>query len=133
MKLENYYTHYSCAPSRGALMTGRYAFKLGMHIANDGSELPLYEVTLAQELKTAGYVNYMVGKWHIGFSTDYHLPTQRGFDHFFGYYNGFIDYWTKEFKVRRASILIFSSNLAMPAITYCIPICLSVCLSLRYL
>lgn len=43
----------------------------------------------------------------LGYSTEYHLPTQRGFDHFFGYYNGFVDYWTKEFKVVVIYLLIF--------------------------
>lgn len=36
-----------------------------------------------------------VGKHHIGFSTECHTPTKRGFDSFYGFYNGGADYWTK--------------------------------------
>jgi Sulfatase len=65
--LNNYFTHASCSPSRGALMTGRMAIRLGLWAATDeiGPELPLSEVTLAQELKSAGYKTNLVGKWHL--------------------------------------------------------------------
>jgi arylsulfatase A-like enzyme len=39
----------------------------------------------------------MVGKWHLGYSSLEYTPTYRGFDHFYGYYNGFIDYWNKTY------------------------------------
>jgi hypothetical protein len=65
--IENYFTHYYCAPSRAALMTGRYAARLGMIDENEGCELPLSETTMAQEMKSAGYRTYMVGKWHLGY------------------------------------------------------------------
>ena len=99
--LNNYFTHESCAPSRGALMTGRLAIRLGLQGAADdfGPELPLAEVTLAQELKSAGYKTYLVGKWHLGMSSASRTPTYRGFDYFYGYYNSYIDYWTKSFQV----------------------------------
>ena len=49
-------------------------------------------------MKSAGYRTYLVGKWDLGFSTSAHLPTRRGFDYFYGYLNGVIDYWTKNFE-----------------------------------
>ena len=64
--MTNYFTHYFCAPSRGALMTGRSANRLGLLLHKDGCELPLSEVTIANEMKSAGYKTYMVGKWHLG-------------------------------------------------------------------
>jgi hypothetical protein len=64
--LTNYFTHYYCTPSRGALMTGRYAHRLGLIDVAKNCELPLTEVTMAQELKSAGYSTYMVGKWNLG-------------------------------------------------------------------
>eukprot|EP01035_Chromulina_nebulosa_P018292 gene18292-23973_t len=91
--LENYYTNEVCAPSRGSLLTGRYTLRLGIY--SNQAELPLTETTLAQELKSAGYQTYMVGKWHLGQSTKYHWPTQRGFDRFFGFLGGFSTYDTK--------------------------------------
>ena len=38
----------------------------------------------------------MVGKWHVGFSTTGHKPLARGFDSFYGYLTGKINYWTKQ-------------------------------------
>ena len=65
--LSNYFTHYYCVPTRGALMTGRTANRLGQIIeTGQNCELPLSEVTLAQEMKSAGYRTYMVGKWDQG-------------------------------------------------------------------
>ena len=96
VNLNNYFTSYLCTPTRGALLTGRYPIRLGLAEAGDGAELPLSEITLAQELKSAGYNTYMVGKWHLGFSTIGHTPAERGFDSSYTYWNGFVDYWTKE-------------------------------------
>jgi arylsulfatase A-like enzyme len=97
IKLENYYTEKSCIPARGALLTGKYSFKLGLWLSGEGAELPLNETTLAEELQSAGYRTYMVGKWHLGFSSQMHQPTRRGFDSFYGYLNGAVDYWTKSY------------------------------------
>lgn len=97
IKLENYFTHETCVPSRGALMTGRYALRLGLwDTDSQDAELPLDEVTLAQELKSAGYRSYMVGKWHLGMSTPGHLPTNRGFDAFYGFLGDGVGYWDKK-------------------------------------
>eukprot|EP01034_Spumella_vulgaris_P035511 gene35511-43782_t len=96
IKLSNYYTHESCVPSRAALLTGRYALRFGMHgESNERIELPLTEVTLADELKSAGYRTNHVGKWHMGYSTLDKTPFYRGFDYSYGYYNAEMDYWTK--------------------------------------
>jgi arylsulfatase B/arylsulfatase I/J len=95
--LENYWTMYSCIPARGAFLTGRFPLRLGVWQSGEGAELPLGEITLAQEMKSAGYKTYMVGKWHLGYSTWQHTPTERGFDSFYGYYNGHIDYWSKKY------------------------------------
>ena len=66
--------------------------------AAQGSEinLPLVEATLAEELKAAGYVTALVGKWYMGFEGWKYTPTYRGFDRFYGYYSGSIGYVTKQ-------------------------------------
>jgi arylsulfatase B/arylsulfatase I/J len=98
IKLTNYFTHELCVPSRAALMTGRYALRFGMNGAEgDSEELYLSEVTMAEELKSAGYRTNLVGKWHLGMSSLARTPTHRGFDHFFGYLGGYVDYWTKKY------------------------------------
>eukprot|EP01035_Chromulina_nebulosa_P016905 gene16905-22394_t len=115
IKLKFYFTHDSCTPSRGALLTGRYSIRLGLHEdSNYGGELRLSEITLAEELKTAGYRTNMVGKWHIGTSSELRLPHNRGFDYTYGYYNGYIDYWTKEFNgyndLHENGVLVFNDD-----------------------
>jgi arylsulfatase A-like enzyme len=84
-----------CSPTRAGLITGRYQQRFG-HEFNTGPPpgglrehvgLPLTEVTIADVLKSAGYVTCAVGKWHLGLSKHFH-PFKRGFDEFFGFLHG---------------------------------------------
>src|SRR6187455_1500520 len=54
----------TCAPSRAALLTGRYGIHNGV-VANN-QDLPSSEVTIAEALKSRGYVTALFGKWHHG-------------------------------------------------------------------
>ena len=85
-----------CSPSRAALMTGQYPGRVGFtgHITaigkhrypERGTIVPPQDYmylrpdafTLAEALRTAGYVSASIGKWHLG--SEPHWPTKQGFD-----------------------------------------------------
>jgi arylsulfatase A-like enzyme len=82
-----------CSPTRAGLLTGRYQQRFGHEFnpgaANDSAEfgLPLSQRTLADQMKAAGYMTGMVGKWHLGNEPKFH-PRNRGFDEYFGFLGG---------------------------------------------
>ncbi|KAK9875794.1 hypothetical protein WA026_009584 [Henosepilachna vigintioctopunctata] len=95
--LNNYYVSPICTPSRSALMTGKYPIHTGMqHGVLDGADprgLPLTEKLLPEYLKNKGYVNHIVGKWHLGSYKKKYTPTFRGFDSHLGFWIGHQDYF----------------------------------------
>jgi arylsulfatase B len=95
--LDQAYAQPVCSPSRGALMTGLYPFHSGMQhdvIQWTSPECAPLDLTfLPERLSTAGYKSHMVGKWHLGFCNEACTPTARGFDTFFGFYQGYIDHY----------------------------------------
>jgi len=83
-----------CSPTRGSCITGRHPYRYGIFFANVG-HMRKQEITLAEALKTKGYVTGHFGKWHLGTLTktekdanrggpgdiaDYSPPWENGFD-----------------------------------------------------
>ncbi|MGB5527651.1 MAG: sulfatase [Gemmatimonadota bacterium] len=98
VKLTGFYAAApSCSPSRAGLLTGRYPVRAGILWALGPEEengIPAEEWTLAEALQESGYRTAAVGKWHLG-SWPGLLPTEHGFDSFFGllYSNDMIRPW----------------------------------------
>ena len=98
VRLENYYVQPICTPTRSQLFSGRYQIHTGLQHGiiwpSQANALPKNDTTIANKLKESGYSTHMVGKWHIGFYKREFIPTQRGFDSFFGYLTGGEDYYS---------------------------------------
>ena len=89
----------SCTPTRAGLITGRYQqrlkleYPLGMQLPGDWDRgLAPTGHSLPQLLKDAGYATALVGKWHLGWKPEF-SPNRHGFDYFFGFKAGFIDFY----------------------------------------
>jgi arylsulfatase A-like enzyme len=100
VKLTDFYAAPVCTPTRAMLMTGRYQQRVGLEIAlpstgpRDGGLRPTGR-TLPQLLKNNGYATGLVGKWHLGWRPEF-SPNAHGFDYFFGFKSGAIDFYTHQ-------------------------------------
>ncbi|QDV52013.1 sulfatase-like hydrolase/transferase [Gimesia fumaroli] len=98
VKLTDFYTASpTCTVSRATLMTGRYPQRIGLNHQLSADEnyadgLRQSELLIPAYLKAQGYRTACFGKWNIGFSPG-SRPTERGFDEFFGFAAGNIDYY----------------------------------------
>lgn len=91
-----------CSPTRFALMTARYQYRLRgaaeepINSKSRGSAtlgLPPEHPTLPSLLKKAGYRTALIGKWHLGYPPNFG-PLRSGYDEFFGPMSGGVDYFT---------------------------------------
>jgi arylsulfatase A-like enzyme len=83
IRLNNFNVEFSCVVSRAALLTGRYAIRTG---ATQPAGITLWEVTIAEALKSIGYATALFGKWHLGGDSPEgkREPTHQGFDEYYG-------------------------------------------------
>jgi arylsulfatase A-like enzyme len=82
----DWYAQQSCTAGRAAFVTGQHPFRTGLlTIGMPGSPHGISEEmpTIADLLKPHGYMSGQFGKNHLG-DRDEHLPTNHGFDEFFG-------------------------------------------------
>ena len=95
--LQAYANSAVCSATRTALITGRYQYRLpvGLEepIALRDVGLPPSHPTLPSLLRDHGYHTALVGKWHLGALPEFG-PLKSGYDHFWGYRSGAIDYFT---------------------------------------
>jgi arylsulfatase A-like enzyme len=88
-----------CSPSRAALLTGRYADRVGVpgvirtNPADSWGWFDPHVPTLADVLGEAGYATALIGKWHLGLESP-NTPNERGFDHVYGFLGDMMDSYT---------------------------------------
>ena len=91
----NWYANAArCAPSRAGLMTGRHPIRAG--VPSNGPHLPASQKTIATLLKPHGYKTAAIGKWHLGVA-DSHSPLDHGFDSFYGFHAGCVDFYSHRY------------------------------------
>lgn len=87
MKFDNFYVHNRCSPTRMAFMTGSHAQRAGLGKViywRDRMGINSEEITIAEQMKQAGYATGIVGKWHLGEWEEFN-PVNHGFDRFYGF------------------------------------------------
>ncbi len=86
MTFTDYYGEQSCTAGRSSFITGQSVFRTGLSkVGLPGAKEGMSEKdpSIASLLKTHGYATGQFGKNHLG-DRDEHLPTNHGFDEFFG-------------------------------------------------
>jgi len=99
-RLTNFHVSPSCAPSRGALLTGRYTNRVGSWRTTNGRNLMFKdEVTVGDVFAANGYRTGLFGKWHLGDTYPYRA-IDRGFHEVWTYSGGGVgtspDYWDND-------------------------------------
>ena len=115
LRFSQMYNSARCCPSRASLLTGLNPHQTGVGHMMDALGPDSYQgylnqncATIADTLRAGGYATYMSGKWHVGGrynllddnrweelkgSIGYPIPTQRGFDRFYGIVAGSANYF----------------------------------------
>lgn len=123
---EGYVSAPVCGPSRAGLMTGKNQVNFGFdnnpivdlpQFDENFVGLPIEEKTIAERLTDLGYVNGLIGKWHLGEVEKYH-PTNRGFQEFWGYLAGGHNYFPEPTNNSKYSRPIISNYKNPQPITY---------------
>ncbi|MCL1058917.1 arylsulfatase [Shewanella gelidimarina] len=86
MMFTDYYGEQSCTAGRSTFITGQSVFRTGLSkVGMPGADVGLQasDATIAEILKPMGYATGQFGKNHLG-DKDEFLPTNHGFDEFFG-------------------------------------------------
>jgi hypothetical protein len=106
IRLDAHYVWIWCAPSRGALLSGKHPNLSGFTQSVDYGATTTGQTTTALDKRLRllpaflkmgprPYSTHMLGKYHLGFATPAHMPKARGFDSFLGYLGGTEDYYWK--------------------------------------
>jgi len=95
-RFSDFYAAPTCSPTRASLISGRYYQRVRIErpLPTAATEQGLRPTgrSLPALLKSAGYATGLIGKWHLGYKPEF-SPNAHGFDYFFGFKSGLIDYW----------------------------------------
>ncbi len=94
VRFDRFYVNSFCAPTRAAVLTGRWPLRTGTHgVTHNREAMRPSEVTLAEAFSPAGYRSVCIGKWHNGEQHPF-TPGGQGFDEVLGFNNG---HWNNYF------------------------------------
>ena len=79
VQFSRFYVSPLCSPTRASLLTGRYHYRTGvLHTSRGAAKMHGDEVTVAEQLRAAGYRTGIFGKWHLGDNFPMR-PSDQGF------------------------------------------------------
>jgi len=101
VRFTDFHVDPMCAPTRAALMTGRYSARTGVWSTLTGCYIPRRrEITLGHLFYDGGYATGMFGKWHLGDTYPYGAE-HRGFQHVVRHGAGVVgevpDFWNNDY------------------------------------
>lgn len=88
IRFTQFYNNAKCGPTRASLLTGQYSHAVGTSNMENGA-------TIGEVLRATGYRTLISGKWHQS-----PLPTERGFDRYYGLADGCCNFWNPGTKAR---------------------------------
>lgn len=108
VRFSNFHVAPTCTPTRASLLTGRNPHRAGFgRVASYDPGYPGYSMefpdevpTIASKFRDSGYATFAIGKWHLareieqstaGFKHGW--PLQKGFDRFYGFLDGFTNFF----------------------------------------
>jgi arylsulfatase A-like enzyme len=108
LRMTQMYNGARCCSTRAALLTGLYPHQAGVGAMSADNHKPGYRgfltdrgVTVPTLLSQVGYQTFMSGKWHLRGQGNLNcIPTQHGFDEFFGHFRAYASYYRPDLFVR---------------------------------
>jgi arylsulfatase A-like enzyme len=116
MLFTDYYAENSCTAGRSSFITGQTPLRTGLSkVGAPGAPVGIQsrDITIAEALKPLGYATGQFGKNHLGDKDEY-LPTNHGFDEFFG---NLYHLNAEEEPTGRPTRTIPSSRISRPAVS----------------
>jgi len=104
LRMTQLYNAARCCSTRASLLTGLYPHQAGVGAMSVDNHKPGYRgfltnraVCVASLLKESGYQTFMAGKWHLrGKGNQACIPTNHGFDEFFGHFRAYASYYRSD-------------------------------------